>query len=214
MDRRSAPMLIRRRDGSATAMGAYIDMAERKGCEIVTPLFAMANPSGPVEAAAYRVMCDAIVEAIAAGCDAIMLDLHGAMVVEDNGDGEGALLERIRAIAPATPLALALDLHGNISPRMIGHADIVVGFKTYPHIDMYRYRRARGAAALRYARGKDAAGRRGCAARGLSQTLCQNTEIPGAMRDGVEFARGLERHGALAATVFGGFYLADIEMPA
>jgi microcystin degradation protein MlrC len=45
----------------------------------------------------------------------------------------------------------------------------------------------------------------------LSQTLCQNTEIPGAMRDGVEFARGLERHGALAATVFGGFYLADIE---
>jgi microcystin degradation protein MlrC len=44
----------------------------------------------------------------------------------------------------------------------------------------------------------------------LAQTLCQNTEIAGAMADGVEFARGLERHGALAATVFGGFYLADI----
>ncbi len=197
--------------GSTTAMGAYIDMAERKGCEIVTPLFAMANPSGPVEAAAYRVMCDAIVDAIAAGCDAIMLDLHGAMVVEDNGDGEGALLERIRALAPATPLALALDLHGNISPRMIGHADIVVGFKTYPHIDMYDT----GAHAARLLfdmlAGKTqpvvALARPGV----LSQTLCQNTEIPGAMRDGVEFARGLERHGALAATVFGGFYLADIE---
>ena len=72
--------------GSATAMGAYIDMAERKGCEIVTPLFAMANPSGPVDASAYRVMCDAIVDAVAAGCDAIMLDLHGAMVVEGGGD--------------------------------------------------------------------------------------------------------------------------------
>ncbi|HEV7820039.1 MAG TPA: MlrC C-terminal domain-containing protein, partial [Burkholderiales bacterium] len=44
----------------------------------------------------------------------------------------------------------------------------------------------------------------------LAQTLCQNTEIAGAMRDGIEFVRGLERHGALAATVFGGFYLADI----
>ncbi len=192
-------------------MGAFIDMAERKGCEIATPLFAMANPSGAVDATAYRVMCDAIVDAIEAGCDAILLDLHGAMVVEDNGDGEGALLERIRAVAPQTPLAVALDLHGNISDRMIRNADIVVGFKTYPHIDMYDT----GAHAARLLfdmlagriRPVVAIARPGV----LAQTLCQNTEIPGAMRDGVEFARGLERHGALAATVFGGFYLADIE---
>ena len=123
--------------GSATAMGAFIDLAESKGCALVTPLFAMANPSGPVDAGAYRVLCDAIVDAVAQGCDAIMLDLHGAMVVEDSIDGKGVLLERIRAIAPRTPLALALDLHGNISDRMIRHADIVVGFKTYPHVDMY-----------------------------------------------------------------------------
>src|SRR5258705_12478964 len=77
--------------GSATAMGAYIDMAERKGCEIVTPLFAMANPSGPVDASAYREIGDAIVDAITAGCDAIMLDLHGAMEGADHCGGEGAL---------------------------------------------------------------------------------------------------------------------------
>src|ERR1700693_1221392 len=63
--------------GSATAMGAFIDMAERKGCNIVTPLFAMANPSGPVDAHAYRVMCAAIVDAIAAGCGAVLLALRG-----------------------------------------------------------------------------------------------------------------------------------------
>ncbi|MDB5810570.1 MAG: microcystin degradation protein MlrC [Betaproteobacteria bacterium] len=196
--------------GSTTAMGAFIDMAERKGCELVTPLFAMANPSGTVDASAYRTMRDAIVATIAQGCDGILLDLHGAMVVEDEEDGEGALLERIREIAPSTPLAVALDLHGNISDRMIRHADIVVGFKTYPHVDMYDT----GAHAARLlfdmlaGRIKPvvAIARPGI----LSQTLCQNTEIPGAMRDGVEFARELERHGALAATVFGGFYLADI----
>ncbi len=196
--------------GSATAMGAYIDRAEREGCAIVTPLFAMANPSGPVDASAYRVMCDAIVEAVAAGCDAIMLDLHGAMVVEDAEDGEGELLERIRKIAPSTPLALALDLHANVSARMVSLADVVVGFKTYPHVDMYDT----GAHAARLLfdmlAGKTqpvvALARPGI----LAQTLCQNTEIPGAMHDGVEFARGLERHGALAASVFGGFYLADI----
>ncbi len=139
-----------------------------------------------------------------------MLDLHGAMVVEDNDDGEGALLERVRAVAPTTPLALALDLHGNVSERMVRLADIVVGFKTYPHVDMVET----GAHAARLLfdmlDGKIkpvvALARPGV----LAQTLCQNTEIPGAMRDGVEFARELERRGALAATVFGGFYLADI----
>jgi microcystin degradation protein MlrC len=196
--------------GSATAMGAFIDSAERRGCEIATPLFAMANPSGPVDAGAYRTMCDAIVNAIAPGCDAIMLDLHGAMVVEDNDDGEGALLERVRAAAPATPLTLALDLHGNVSDAMARNANIIVGFKTYPHIDMY----ATGTHAARLLfdmlDGKIqpvvTVARPGV----LAQTLCQNTEIPGAMRDGIELARALERRGALAATVFGGFFLADI----
>ncbi len=196
--------------GSATAMGAFIDAAERRGCDLATPLFAMANPSGPVDAAAYRAMCDAIVDAVAQGCDAVMLDLHGAMAVETSDDGEGDLLERIRSIAPKTPLALALDLHGNISDKMVRHADIVVGFKTYPHVDMYET----GVHAARLLfdmldggiNPVTAIARPGV----LAQTLCQNTEIPGAMRDGIEFARELERQGALAVTVFGGFYLADI----
>lgn len=196
--------------GSATAMGAFIDFAERLHCSIATPLFAMANPSGPVAATAYRTMCDAIVDAVAAGCDAIMLDLHGAMVVEGAADGEGELLERIRKVAPATPLALALDLHGNVSDRMVRHADIIVGFKTYPHVDMYDTGAHAARLLFNMLDGKCkpviAIARPGV----LAQTLCQNTEIPGAMRDGVDFARGLERHGALAATVFGGFYLADI----
>ena len=196
--------------GSATAMGAFIDAAEHRGCRIQTPLFAMANPSGPVDAPAYRLMCDTIVDAVAAGCDAIMLDLHGAMVVQDSDDGEGGLLERIRKVAPATPIALALDLHANVSDRMVRLADIVLGFKTYPHIDMYDT--GAHAARLLFAmlEGKikpvTAIARPGV----LAQTLCQNTQIPGAMRDGVEFARELERRGALAATVFGGFYLSDI----
>ena len=196
--------------GSATAMGAFIDLAERRGCEIVAPLFAMANPSGPVAAAAYRAMREAIVEAVAGGCDAIMLDLHGAMVVEDCDDGEGDLLQRVRAVAPTTPLAVALDLHGNVSDKMVRHADIIVGFKTYPHVDMYDTGAHAGRLLFEMLDGRirpvTSIARPGV----LAQTMRQNTGIPGAMRDGVEFARALERKGALAATVFGGFYLADI----
>ena len=128
------------------AMGAFVRLAEAwgkkwgkkyGGVELTTPLLAMAYPSAPVEASAYTQMCDAIVAEVEMGCDAIMLDLHGAMVAQNSDDGEGDLLERIRAIAPNVPMTVALDLHGNISRKIVDNADIVVGFKTYPHIDMY-----------------------------------------------------------------------------
>ncbi len=195
---------------SQTAMGAFIAFAESHGCTLVTPLCAMANPSGPVDAAAFETMCGAIVTAVAAGCDAILLDLHGAMVAEGVDDGEGELLARIRAIAPRTPLAVALDLHGNISDRMVALANVVVGFKTYPHVDMVET----GNHAARLLFTTIESGRRPALAIArpgvLAQTLRQNTEIHGAMRDVVEAARACEREGALAATVFGGFFLADI----
>ena len=82
--------------GARTAMGAFLALAEQTGAEIVTPLAAWANPSAAVAADAYTLMCDAIVRAIEGGCDAILLDLHGAMVAENAEDGEGTLLERIR----------------------------------------------------------------------------------------------------------------------
>ncbi|EJN07196.1 M81 family metallopeptidase, partial [Herbaspirillum sp. YR522] len=123
--------------GALTAMGAFLDIAEGIDAEIVTPLAAWANPSAAVAADAYTLMCDAIVRAVGQGCDAIMLDLHGAMVAENADDGEGALLERIRQVAPDTPMTVALDLHGNVTRKMVQHADIIVSFKTYPHIDMY-----------------------------------------------------------------------------
>ncbi|MDI7047144.1 M81 family metallopeptidase, partial [Escherichia coli] len=91
---------------------------------------------GRVEAAAYDAICDAIVTA-AAGCDAVMLDLHGAMVAENSNDGEGDLLARVRAALPHAPIAVALDLHGNVTQKMIENADVIVSFKTYPHVDMY-----------------------------------------------------------------------------
>jgi microcystin degradation protein MlrC len=73
--------------GTRTAAGAFIDLAEAAGAEIVVPVIAGANPSGRVAADAYTHLTDTIVAA-AAGCDAVMLDLHGAMVAENSDDGE------------------------------------------------------------------------------------------------------------------------------
>ena len=86
--------------GKRTAMSAFIDLAEAHGAGLVTPVSATAYPSGRVDGAAYRELCDRIVAA-APGCDALLLDLHGAMAVETTDDGEGDLLERLRRAAPA-----------------------------------------------------------------------------------------------------------------
>jgi microcystin degradation protein MlrC len=59
------------------------------------------------------------------------------MVTESFEDGEGELLARVRkAIGPDIPLVASLDLHANVTEQMVRHADALVGFRTYPHVDM------------------------------------------------------------------------------
>ncbi len=195
--------------GARVAMGAFIALAESRGCDIVTPLAAMAYPSAPVEAAAYTHMCDTICAAIDAGCDAILLDLHGAMVAENADDGEGDLLERIRAIAPHTPMTVALDLHGNISEKIVRNADIIVGFKTYPHIDMYETGEHAGRLLFDMLDGKIRPVIGYQHARVLAQTLEMNTNLA-AMKEALDGAKWREQDDAiLACSVFGGFPQAD-----
>jgi microcystin degradation protein MlrC len=69
--------------------------------------------------------------------DAVFLDLHGAMVCEHLEDGEGPLLQAVRKIIGAdVPLVACLDLHANVTQAMFEAADILVGYRTYPHVDM------------------------------------------------------------------------------
>src|SRR5690606_14625370 len=75
--------------GSPTALGAFHAFATRIGADIRVPLIAQANPSGLVDDAAFDAMAQAIVDAVAEGCDGILLDLHGAMVTHRHDDGEG-----------------------------------------------------------------------------------------------------------------------------
>src|SRR3954447_24107883 len=73
--------------GTATGLGGFIDVCESAGAQIVLPIAAGAAPSGPVEDAAFDYIAQKIVDAVARGCDAVMLDLHGAMVTKTHDDG-------------------------------------------------------------------------------------------------------------------------------
>lgn len=202
---------LQENEGMRTAMAAFIDLAKGLGATLVTPVSAMANPSGPVHAAAYDELTRRIVDA-APGCDAILLDLHGAMVAENSPDGEGDLLERLRAAAPGVPVGVALDLHGNITPKMVANADVMVGFKTYPHIDMYETGEHTGRLLLAMLHGQARYTVRWHPLPMMGHTL-RSTTLQGAMLRAVDAARAAEAGGIPAVTVFAGFSLADIEAP-
>ncbi len=196
-------------ENTATPMGAFIDLARAEGAEIVTPVAAEAWPSGPVEDAAYARLTDAIAEEVDKGCDLILLDLHGAMVTESHEDGEGELVARLRGLAPQTPIAVALDLHGNLSDKIVDNADVVTGFKTYPHTDMYETGALAGGIAFRALKG-------GCRPamawgnRPMLPHIMRQGSADSPMRELIAAAREAEADGALAVSVFGGFPHADI----
>jgi microcystin degradation protein MlrC len=81
--------------------------------------------------------------------DAIFLALHGSLVADEHPDVEGEVLEAVRrSIGPRIPLVATLDLHANITERMVRAADALVLYHTAPHIDVFETGQ-RGAAVLR-----------------------------------------------------------------
>jgi microcystin degradation protein MlrC len=196
--------------GTGTGLGAYLDLAAREGAEIVLPIAAGAPPSRPVDDAAFEhiaaVICDAVAKR---GFDGIMLDLHGAMVTESFEDGEGELLRRIRAIDPATPIAVAYDMHANLYDAMIEHATVVAGYRTYPHIDTYETAHRAGEILLAAMRGR------------VNPVMAWGNVpmLPHVMRQGSDDhpnhelqarCAAMATEGALAASLFTGFPHADI----
>ena len=197
-------------DGARVPMAAFLDLARKERAEMVTPIAAWANPSGPVDGVAYDRICATICDAVRQGCDAVLLDLHGAMVVADRtDDGEGTLLERIRAVAPDIPIAVSLDLHANVTERMVRNCTVIAGYKTYPHVDGYESAELAGSILLRHLKREIVPVMAWANRPLLAHTLRENTsERP--MRDFVDAARAAERAGMLAASAFAGFQHADI----
>lgn len=130
------PGIVERFKTRSSTLAGMLSVAGNRDVELVTPIAAGAPPSGRVHDDAYRYMTDCICDA-AMGCDALLLDLHGAMVTESLEDGEGALLKRLREAQPDIPIGVGLDMHANIFPDMVKHSTVITGYHTYPHIDMF-----------------------------------------------------------------------------
>src|SRR5215204_2465417 len=125
-----------------TEFGGFITGAAVEGFDLIPILSVWATPSGLVTAHAIqhltRLLGDGLRKVKAEGpLNGVLLALHGAMVTETDDDGDGYVLHTVRRIVrPDVPVVATLDLHANISARMVELADVLIGYDTYPHIDM------------------------------------------------------------------------------
>lgn len=130
-------------DGAHTYLGGVYDEARARGVELVFTRATSLKPSGPC----YEDAAEECLEGILAYLcreyekepyDGIVLFMHGACATPKHPDIEGELLEMIRGkLGCAIPIGIVLDLHGNITQKMVELSDILIGCKCYPHIDEY-----------------------------------------------------------------------------
>lgn len=198
-------------ENTNSAAAAYLDLADSLGADMEFAILANAVPSGTVQKAAFEQIADTVTAAVAKGCDAVLLDLHGAMVAEGYPDAEGELLRRIRQVVPEhVPVIVALDFHANFSPALISNATVITGYCTYPHVDIYETGQRAGRTLKRILSEK------------LETTILwrrlpmlthmlKQTPASQPMKDIMDKAMQAEADGiVLNASVFGGFPLADI----
>lgn len=134
--------MLERLGPTTLPMGGFLRDAAERGWTPVPSIWAGAMPSAHVTRDAFERIAAAVVEdarhALAhGGFDGVYLDLHGAAVAEHVDDAEGELLERLRAVVgPAMPVVASLDLHANVTARMLRLANALTAYRTYPHVDM------------------------------------------------------------------------------
>jgi microcystin degradation protein MlrC len=119
--------------------------------EIVGLVRLPAWPSGTATHETFLWLRDEVVSSLTRQLpvDAVLLALHGSMVAEGAPDVEGEVLLAVRQlIGPSIPLVATLDLHANVTRRMVDSADALVLYHTAPHIDVFETGQ-RGAAVLR-----------------------------------------------------------------
>ena len=195
--------------GTNSPFAAFLDVAAREGAEAVTPIAAESWPSNSASRATFEALLQPLEDAVRRGCDAVLLDLHGAMVVEGADDAEGEILRRVRAVAPAVPVAVTFDYHTNLSPETVENATIITGYKTYPHVDMYEAGHLAGEILARGLRGEVEP----VLAWGwlpLVPSIMRHAPEDGPSGDIIGLARKAERDGrVLAATLLPAFAHAD-----
>lgn len=193
-------------------VGGFFEAAPVEGFEPVPILMAWAVPAGPVTDAVFEEVTTRIIDDVKRSqCNGLLLALHGAMVAESFPDADGETLARLRrALGPDFPIVTTLDLHGNISQRLVDSCNAAVAYRTYPHVDQRECGRRAAALLMKMLRH----GARPTQALAkpplIVNIMAQGTDTE-PMKSFINEIRALEkRPGVLAASLLPGFAYSDV----
>ena len=121
-------------------LSGFVEAMDAAGPWTPVPLYvAMAGASGPVDHGFFKEVLAEHERRLreAMPVDGVFLALHGGAIGTGEDDPEGAILELVRGIVgPGVPIVAPLDLHANVSPKMVENCDVLVSYRTNPHVDM------------------------------------------------------------------------------
>ncbi|MCI0464672.1 MAG: M81 family metallopeptidase [Gemmataceae bacterium] len=193
-------------------VGGFIAGVEQAGSQALPLVMAWAMPAGPVTDDLFDGVTGYLIDALRRDRpDGLLLALHGAMVAESHPDADGEVLARLRkALGPDFPIVVTLDLHGNLSQRLIEQSNATVAYRTCPHVDQ-RECGLRAAAILSAMLRGEARPRQALAKPPLIVNIMVHDTSCEPLRSFMEEARALEQQpGILRVNLLPGFAYADV----
>lgn len=121
-----------------TTMAGFLSAADGTSVEVVPLIHAQPTPTGVIPNATFESFVGEMLTLLEAHgpWDGILLALHGAAVAEGHLDADAEIAARVRAVVgPDVPIGTSLDLHTNLSPRLVETCDVTTTYRTNPHID-------------------------------------------------------------------------------
>ena len=118
----------------------FLSVLAEAGVTPVPLVAAFGGIGGAIERRAFDTLVGEMERRLqqASPVDGVLLALHGAVYVDDEDDGDGEIIERVRRlVGPSVRIGVTLDLHSHVTDRMLQPNTFLIGYETYPHIDMF-----------------------------------------------------------------------------
>lgn len=123
---------------SQATLGGFLEIRSLPNLT-VRPLFhADLNPMGTITREAFEALVGRMLERLTSEgpWDVVLLALHGAAVAAHQPDADGEIIARVRQlVGKDVVIGVALDMHANVSERMVHNSTVINAYLTNPHVD-------------------------------------------------------------------------------
>ncbi len=206
--------LVRVYGESQATLGGFLEIRGMPEIEVVPLFHANLNPMGTITEEAFETLIDRMLEGLKdqGPWDVVLLALHGAAVAAHQHDADGEIIERVRRlVGNNVVIGVALDMHANVSSRMVTNSTVINAYLTNPHVDPRMRGRQVADLAIATARGSIRPTIAFAAIPVAINILRQGTE-DSPMRGLIEIANEMQRRqNVLSVSVLEGFPYADVE---